>query len=243
MELVLLHGFPFDSSMWSVPGAITPDQRGFGGTPLGDAPPSLDVVADDVAALLDTRGLDRVVLGGLSMGGYVAMAFPRRHPSRVGALLLADTKMTADPPEAAANRERIAAAVTAAGSSELLVGELLPKLVGETTRNTRPDVEFRVRSMVGSAPVESVAWAQRAMAVRPDSSETLAGVRVPALVVVGAEDVMSPLADAEAMAGTIPGARLVVLPGAGHMSAMETPAAFAAALDDFRTGMSARPGV
>lgn len=234
MELVLLHAFPLDSSMWSVPGAVTPDQRGFGSAPLGDAPPSLDVAADDVAALLDERGLDRVVLGGLSMGGYVAMAFLRRHPARVGALVLADTKMTADPPAAAANRERLAAAVEAAGSSALLVDELLPKLVGATTRSTRPDVVSRVRAMVETAPPAGVAWAQRAMAARPDSAETLAAVEVPTLVVVGEEDALSPVADAEAMAATIPGARLAVLPGAGHLTAMEDPEAFAAVLADFR---------
>ena len=237
MELVLLHGFPFDSSMWSVPGAITPDQRGFGGTPLGDAEPSLDVVADDVAALLDARGLDRVVLGGLSMGGYVAMAFLRRHPGRVGALVLADTKMTADPPAAAANRERLAAAVLEAGSSELLVEELLPKLVGETTRNTRPGVVSRISTVVASAPPDGVAWAQRAMAARPDSTETLAAARVPALVVCGDEDALSLPSAAEAMAAALPDARLVLIPGAGHMTAMETPEEFAAALAEFRAGL------
>src|SRR3954469_15908446 len=139
--LVLLHAFPLSSAMWLAQReglangwrVITPDLRGFGGSPMADDEPSLDVAADDVAALLDGLGLDRVVLGGLSMGGYVAMAFLRRHADRVGGLVLADTKAGADSPEGRANRERIAAAVLDDPESTVLVDQVLPTLLGPTT--------------------------------------------------------------------------------------------------------------
>jgi pimeloyl-ACP methyl ester carboxylesterase len=239
--VVLLHAFPLNASMWAAQRealsgswrVLCPDQRGFGGTRLGHDEPSLDEVADDVAAMLDAKKVDTAVVGGLSMGGYVAMAFLRRHPERVRGLVLADTKAAADPPEAAANRLRIADAVVEAGSSALLADEVLPKLTGDTTKSSRPLVQGRIKATVETAPPPAVAWAQRAMAARPDSFETLRGVSVPALVVVGEEDALSPVSDAEAMAAALPDARLVTIPEAGHLTAMEAPEAFNAALTEF----------
>ena len=239
--LVLLHAFPLSSAMWLAQRealtasyrVLTPDQRGFGHSPLGHDPPSLDLAADDIAALLDAKGLDRVVLGGLSMGGYVAMAFCRRHPDRLRGLVLADTKASADSAAARANRERIAAAVETDPRSTVLVDQVLPTLVGETTARSRPLVLRRVRDLVQSAPGPAVAWAQRAMAARPDSTETLRAVPVPVLVVVGEEDTLSPPADAEAMTAALPDARLVRLPAAGHLSAVEAPEEFNAAVLDY----------
>jgi pimeloyl-ACP methyl ester carboxylesterase len=209
---------------------VTPDLRGFGGSPLGDDEPSLDAVADDVAALLDTLDLDRVVLGGLSMGGYVTMAFLRRHAHRVAGLILADTKAAADQPAARDNRERIAAAVTDDPSSTLLVDELLPTLLGATTAAERPLVTGRAKALVQAAPAAAVAWAQRAMAARPDSFDSLRATSVPALVLVGAEDTVTPPADAQEMADAMTGARLEILPRAGHLSALECPEEFNAAV-------------
>ena len=242
--LVLLHAFPLSSAMWleqreglgHLCRVITPDQRGFGGSDLGDDAPSLDACADDVAELLDRLDLDRVVLGGLSMGGYVAMAFLRRHPDRVAALVLADTKASADPEPARANRERIAAAVGEEGST-VLVDEVLPALLGTTTTQSRPLVAGRVRGLVQAAPAPAVAWAQRAMAARPDSFDTLRGFDRPALVLVGQEDVLSPPSDAEAMAEALPSARLAVLPEAGHLTAVETPETFSAEVAGFLAGL------
>lgn len=239
--LVLLHAFPLSSTMWleqrdglsDACRVITPDQRGFGGSPLGDDPPSLDAAADDVAELLDRLDLDQVVLGGLSMGGYVAMALLRRHPDRVAALLLADTKASADADAARANRERIAALVESDDSSTVLVDEVLPALLGATTTSTRPLVSGRVRGLVQTAPPAAVAWAQRAMAARPDSFDTLRAFDRPALVIVGQEDVLSPPADAEAMAAALPRGRLVVIPDAGHLTAVETPETFNAQVAGF----------
>ncbi|WP_308169812.1 alpha/beta fold hydrolase [Acrocarpospora catenulata] len=227
---MLLHAFPFSSAMWSaqreglagVCRVITPDLRGFGGSPLGEDAPSLDAMADDVAELLDAEGIDRVVIGGQSMGGYVTMAFCRRHPDRVRAVILADTKAAPDTPEAAEGREKNAGRVL---SGETLT-EMVPNLVGATTLARRPMVVGRVRGLVESAPPAAVAWALRAMAVRPDSFGTLRALTCPTLIVVGDEDVISPTTDAEAMHEAVPHALLRVLETSGHLSAIETPEQF-----------------
>lgn len=241
LPLVLLHAFPLSSDMWrdqrdglaDLCRVITPDQRGFGGSDLGDDSPSLDHVADDVAALLDRLGLDRVVLGGLSMGGYVAMAFLRRHRDRVRGLVLADTKAGADPEPARAKRERVAARLDAEQTTDALVDEVLPALTGPTTQGSRPEVVDLVTALVRACPPAAAAWAQRAMAARPDSLETLAGTDVPALVVRGAEDALATREDAEAMVAALQRGRLVVLEGAGHLTALEVPDDLTAALRGF----------
>ncbi|MFC4015524.1 alpha/beta fold hydrolase [Nonomuraea purpurea] len=240
LPVVLLHAFPLSSAMWlaqreGLAGAcrvITPDLRGFGGSRLGDDEPSLDLMADDVARLLDDEGIDKAVVGGLSMGGYVTMAFCRRHPDRLMGVILADTKAGPDPPAARANRERIAQAVLSDGS-EVLVSDVLPGLIGQTTKERRAMVFGRVKGLVQSAPPGAVAWAQRAMAARPDSFDTLGALKAPLLVVVGEEDELSPPADAEAMAGAVPESRLEIIPKAGHLSAVEQPEAFNAAVTAF----------
>ncbi|MHA6762931.1 alpha/beta fold hydrolase [Streptacidiphilus sp. PAMC 29251] len=237
--LVLLHAFPLSSRMWQsqldeLPGpdgtearVLAVDLRGFGGTELGSDEPSLDLLADDVALLLERAGIERAVVGGLSMGGYVAMALARRHPERLAGLLLADTKATPDTDQARANRERIAAAVLARDSVRLLVDEQTPTpLLGPTTVAERPRLVERLRWMIEQASPQAAAWAQRAMAARPGSLDVLAGVTVPALVLVGEEDVITPVADAEAMAAVLPDALLTVVPGVGHLSAMEAPDTF-----------------
>lgn len=213
---------------------ITPDLRGFGGSRLGDDEPSVETMADDVARLLDAEGLDQAVVGGLSMGGYVTMAFCRRHPDRLLGVILADTKATADPAAAKANRERIATAVVDDGTG-VLIEEVLPPLIGRTTRERRAMVYGRVRGLVQAAPPAAVAWAQRAMAARPDSFDTLAALKAPTLVIVGEEDELSPVADAEAMARAVPEGRLEIIPKAGHLSAVEQPEAFNAAVAEFVT--------
>ncbi|QMU72508.1 alpha/beta fold hydrolase [Streptacidiphilus sp. P02-A3a] len=241
--LVLLHAFPLSARMWQaqldeLPGpdgggarVLAVDLRGFGGTALGPDRPSLDPLADDLALLLDRAGIDRAVVGGLSLGGYVAMAFARRHPARLAGLLLADTKAGADTEQQAANRERIARAVLARDSVRLLVDEQLPSpLLGASSAAREPRLVDRVRGLMEQAAPQSVAWMQRAMAARGDSLPVLAGVEVPALVLVGDEDLITPVAEARAMAAALPHAELTVLPGVGHLSAMEAPAAFNAAV-------------
>jgi pimeloyl-ACP methyl ester carboxylesterase len=238
VPLLLLHAFPLSSAMWlaqrealgDMCRVITPDQRGFGGSPLGDDEPSLDVVADDVAALLDAKGLDRVVLGGLSMGGYVAMAFLRRHADRVRALVLADTRGGPDAEAGRTKRLTMAQTLTDDPESSVVVDEVLPTLLGPTTQQERQLVAGRVKGFAQAAPAAAVAWAQRAMAARPDSFDTLRAVTVPTLVLVGEEDGLTPVADSEALAEAVPGARLAVLPRAGHHSALEDPDAVNAAV-------------
>lgn len=241
LPVVLLHAFPLSSAMWidqrnglsDLARVVTPDLRGFGGSQLGYDEPSLDHMADDVAAMLDVLDLDRVVLGGLSMGGYVAMAFLRRHPDRVRGVVLADTKASADPEPARERREGIAARLDAEGTVEALVDEVLPALCGPTTGRDRPLVLGRVKGLVEAAPPAAAAWAQRAMAARADSLDVLRTVGVPALVVLGDEDALATRADADAMVDALPDARLEVLTGAGHLSAIEVADEFTAVLRRF----------
>ncbi|MGZ4666883.1 MAG: alpha/beta fold hydrolase [Frankiaceae bacterium] len=237
-DLVLLHAFPLDASMWGAyPAAgrvFLPHQRGFGGTDLGTDEPSLDRVAEDVAALLDRLGSRRVILAGLSMGGYVVMAC-LRHPlvrERCAGIILADTRPAPDAPAAAERRLRMADRVLAEGT-ELLQDETVPSLLGETTWRERPRVVERVRAIVRSVPAPAVAWAQRAMAARLDSTQTLRDADLPALVVAGAEDVLTPPEECEAMAKLLADARFVLIPRAGHLTAMEEPALFTEAVTGF----------
>ncbi|GAA2132157.1 alpha/beta hydrolase [Kitasatospora kazusensis] len=234
--LVLLHAFPLSARMWDsqrelIPGpagqdatVITPDQRGFGSAQLGTDEPALDLAAADLARLLDERGIERAVIGGLSMGGYVAMAFARHYPERVAGLLLAGTKATADTPQARANRERIATAVLARDSVRILAEEkLADNLLGPAPM---PELIAHVSEMIAEASPQAVAWAQRAMAARPDSLDVLAGLDVPAAVIVGEMDTVTPLAEAQLMADALPDAELTVIPSVGHLSSLEAPETF-----------------
>ncbi|MFN0284331.1 MAG: alpha/beta fold hydrolase [Kineosporiaceae bacterium] len=235
--LVLLHAFPLDASMWDgvLPGlrgaglVLTVDLPGFGGSPVPDGEPSIDVVADAVVGVLDAGGHDRAVLVGCSMGGYVALALARRHPERVAGLALVDTKAEADGEEARTNRERIARAVTGdAGTRALL--PMVDSLLGPVTRADRPDLVEAVRGTMLRARQPAVAWAQRAMAARADSTDLLPGIVVPAAVVVGEDDAVTGPDLARAMAAALPDAVLTVVPRAGHLSPVERPDVVAAAL-------------
>jgi pimeloyl-ACP methyl ester carboxylesterase len=234
--LVLLHAFPLDAAMYAdvadaFDGALlTPDLPGFGGTRIPDEDPSLDIYADHVARELDAAGLDRVVIGGTSMGGYTAMAFCRRHPKQVAGLALVDTKASADAASAAAGRRAMAQVMRDEGTTAPLVENVYPKLLGVTTSMQRAGLAASVRASVHAAPPAAAAWAQLAMAERPDSLPTLAAMNVPALVVVGAEDVLSPPADASAMADVLPDGELVVIADAGHLTPLEAPVEVASAL-------------
>jgi len=239
VPLVLLPAFPLDAQMYrGVVGhmaadVVTPDLPGFGGTAKPQTHPSIDVYADAVAAELDSLGLGSIALGGTSMGGYVAMAFCRRYAERVAGLALIDTKATADSPAAAAGRRAMAEEMEQGQTTQPLIDSVLPKLLGETTVRDRPEVTELVRGWVLDAPAASAAWAQRAMADRPDSFDTLRQVGVPSLVVVGAEDVLAPPPDAEAMALALNDVEVKVLAGAGHLTPVEAPLSVAQLLDAF----------
>ncbi|MEU5877600.1 alpha/beta fold hydrolase [Spirillospora sp. NPDC047279] len=248
--LVLLHAFPLSSAMWLAQReglaarfrVVTPDLRGFGGSVLGEAEPSLDEMADDVARMFKRIGIARAVLGGLSMGGYVAMAMCRRHPDLVMGVVLADTRGGADSDEARAARLAQAERLESEGSVGVLVDEVLPHLVGPTTFRQRALVYGRVRGLVQATPAPAAAWAQRAMAARGDAFETLRGLKVPALVVVGAEDTLSTEDEARAMVEAIPNAELLVIPRAGHLSPVEQPDLFNQAVAEFAAALARMKG-
>lgn len=244
--VILLHAFPLHRGMWSGVRAvvgdelrlIVPDFPGFGDSPAveGDAlldVPTLDAYVDGVATLIARLRVRRAVVGGLSMGGYVALAFARRHPDLLLGLVLADTKASADTPTAAENRLRIASLLLEEESPRVLVEESVPNLLGSTTKASRQEVVAAVRSMVEGVDPAAAAWAQRAMAGRTETFDALRELTVPVAVIVGAEDVVTPPADAEALAAVAADATLTVLPGVGHLSAIEDPAGFATALRSF----------
>ncbi|GAA1185962.1 alpha/beta hydrolase [Streptomyces hebeiensis] len=265
--VVMLHALALDSSMWEAQRralterghlVIAPDQRGFGGAPLGTDPPSLTVVADDLARALDGRGIDRAALVGASMGGYVLMEFLRRHPGRASAVALLSARAVADTAGERAERLRFAGAIgsaaredTGPGRSNLtgprrssgkdLVARLVPLLVGATTRRDRPDVVARVLATALVADPAALAWAQRAVAERRDHTETLRSTRVPAVVIAGAEDELVPSARSRECADALPHGRLVTVADAGHLSPLENPGPVTEALCALlaRTGAAA----
>ncbi|MFC7310299.1 alpha/beta fold hydrolase [Streptomyces monticola] len=248
--VVLLHALSLDSGMWAAQTSalrasghevLAFDQRGFGTAPLGDVPPSLDVVADDLARALDDRGTGRAVLVGCSMGAYVAMTFLRRHPGRCAALALLSARATADSPEVREQRLLFADLMrdeTRRAPVLKLAGE---QLVGATTREDRPGLAARVRADAAAADPTALAWAQRAIAQRQDASETLRALRVPAVVLAGAEDDLVTAEESRTTAELLPHGRLVTVPGAGHLPPLESPETVTAELTTLlaRTGTPA----
>jgi pimeloyl-ACP methyl ester carboxylesterase len=221
MDLVLLHAFPLDARMWDVPGASTPSLRGHG-------EPDLDALAQQVLAGLPS---DQVVLGGCSMGGYVAMAVVRRAPERVKGLVFVDTKHTADAPEAVQNRLAMADRVERDGVGEWLVEAMLPNLVGPNASDT---VKALVRTMILDQRAEDVAWWQRAMAKRPDSTDVLETLDVPSLVLVGEHDKLTPPDVAAKLAVTLKHATSERIEDSGHLPPVEQPEEFRARLERWR---------
>jgi 3-oxoadipate enol-lactonase len=239
LPVVLLHAFPLNRMMWEPQIAalfgecrcIVPDLRGFGDSPKS-GPYSMDVMADDVVALLDALQIERAVVGGLSMGGYVALNLLRRYRPRVRALLLADTRAPADTPEARQKRDELIALARREGAGAVAEKQITG-LIGKSTREKQPELVDRVRGIMAGESVDGIAGALEAMKTRADSTPLLASIDIPTLVVVGEEDVVTPPKEARAMHEQIRGSRLEIIPGAGHLSNIERPAAFNAALSDF----------
>jgi len=239
--LVLLHAFPLSARLWEPQFALAdagwrvvmPQFRGFDcSTPDGADVRSIDDYAGDVADLMQTLELERAVIGGLSLGGYVALALYRQAPSRFQALVLADTRAEADSAEARANRTRLIDLVRTRGVAAV-ADEMVPALLGATTRATRPDLVERVRALILGNPPSAIEGALTAMMARSDSTSLLPSITVPTLVLVGEEDVLTPPALSTAMVSRLPSAELVVLPQAGHLSSLEQPDAFNAGLLGF----------
>lgn len=231
LPVVLIHGFPLNRTMWVGQWqalardfrVIVPDLRGFGDSQVVPGVATMEAMADDVMGLLEVLGVEqRIVLGGLSMGGYVALAFARKYRERLKGLILCDTRAKADSEQAKENRRRVAERVLREGPG-FIADEMIPRLCCEKTFRTRPDVIEKLRSMIVTAPPEGVAAASLGMAERPDSTALLSQLPCPVLVLVGQFDAISPPEEMEAIAKEIPDAQFTVIPDAGHMAPMEQP--------------------
>lgn len=236
--LLLVHGHPFNRSMWRpqlsvVAGAgwrvLAPDLRGYGETTVVPGRTPLALFAADLAALLDHRGIQSVVIGGLSMGGQIVMEFARQYPHRVRGILLAATFPQAETDEGKRNRNTMADRLQREGMSGY-ADEVLPKMLAARSIESLPEVAAHVTAMMYATNPEGAAAALRGRAVRPSYEGTLAGLAVPALVVVGSEDAFTTRQDAEHMRDLLSDSELVWLEGVGHMPNLERPEAFNGAL-------------
>lgn len=240
---------------------IAPIARGFDGpSPLSSRPghgyageeqflpvlgaaqtePSLRHYAEDVAAICTAGGIHSAIFTGCSMGGYVLLELLRRHPGLVRAAIFCDTRPEADTEESRAGRydtnrwlEEAVEQSGAAAAGAALAERLLPRLLGATTRQQRPQIVQQVRTSIENAPVDAILCANAAMATRPDSRSLLPQIRVPALVIAGEEDAITPPRGATEFAGQIPGAALHIVPGAGHLLPLEAPVLFAQAVESW----------
>jgi pimeloyl-ACP methyl ester carboxylesterase len=239
LPVVFLHAFPLNRTMWDPQVSalvaecrcIAMDFRGLGES--ADAEPySMDRYADDVAGLLDTLQIERAVVVGLSMGGYVAFALWRRHRRRIRALILADTHAEADTVEIATRRRMLMDLAEAQGSTAV-ANEQIAGLIGKTTRDKRPDIYDATHRMMAQAPAAGIIGGLEAMLHRPDSTPDCATIDVPTLIVVGDEDVLTPPKEARRLHEAIGGSRLEILRQAGHLSNLERPAAFNTVVSEF----------
>ena len=241
--LLLIHGFPLDAMIWSaqvaaladVATVIAPDLRGFGNSKL-DVPEvlTMELLAKDLKDLLDERGIRRVVLCGLSMGGYVAMCFVEQWPERVQGLVLCNTRSTADTPEGIEARHETAKNAFEKGM-DVIAGGMLSKLISTRTRTRRPELAATLEAMIARQRPEAVAAASRGMALRPDRTAMLRNVSCPTLVITGSEDELMPLATSEMMVQALPQGTLVVIPDIAHLSNAESPEEFNWMMGHFTT--------
>lgn len=241
--VLFLHAFPLSRQFWRRQidrfagygfRCVAPDLSGFGesqAVPEGQ-PCRMEDFAADAVALLDHLGLDRAVVCGCSMGGYAALALAEARPERLRALVLEDSRSGADAADGRERRLDMARRVVTEGTG-FVAEAMIPKLLGKTSHERRPGLREWLERQIAAAPPAGVAAAQRGMAERPDRGPSLAGIAVPALIVVGEEDEITPPEESRRMAGEIPGARLVVIPEAGHLASLERPEVFNGALRDF----------
>jgi pimeloyl-ACP methyl ester carboxylesterase len=239
--LVLLHAFPLDRRMWrpqldafgGKARVITVDFPGFGQSPVGSQPFTIDSAADQIAGLLDALNIPgKVTVGGLSMGGYAALAFARGHPGRLAGLILADTKSDPDDDAGKQNRDRLIALTREFGPAAVYEA-MLPKVISDHTREHRSDVVEEIRQIAAAQSAAGVIGGLVALRDRPNATPALGTIAVPTLILVGEHDAITPPAVAEGMAARIPGSRVVTTPAAGHLSNLENPEAFNAAVIEF----------
>jgi pimeloyl-ACP methyl ester carboxylesterase len=244
--VVLLHGFPLDRTIWSaqmtsigsIYRVIAPDLRGFGRTAAPETGYTMETMAGDVVELLDALQIkEPIALGGLSMGGYIALALIARYPERVRALMLMDTRASTDTPEAAQNREILAKQVETSGDTKPVVDAMLPKFFSEMTRSNRSELIPPVQVSMARASSRAVAGALRGMAARRDWTSELSRITVPTLVLGGAHDVITPPDEMRKLAGALPHARYVVIPEAGHLAPLENSGVANEAILAFLNGL------
>lgn len=231
VPLLLIHAFPFDRTMWRAQVAglqlyyrvIAPDLRGFGHSSEADGSAiAMEQYAADLRALLDSLNVKQAVVGGLSMGGYIALAFMAQYPDRVKGLVLANTRALPDSDEARQTRHANAERLRTEGLS-FLIDAMAPKMLGPTAK---PDLAVTVRSMMTRQRANGLASALLGMAARPDRTALLPTIKVPTLIITGTADVLIPPADSEAMQRAIPNSTLVSLADAGHLSNLDKADAF-----------------
>ena len=237
--LLLLHGFPLNRTIWRHQVAtlsgwrrIAPDLRGFGESDAPEAACSMAAYADDCAGLLDRLRLGKVVVAGLSMGGYIAFEMLRRHKDRIAGLILCDTRAEADGADGAKGRDATAEVARTMGAAAV-AERMIPVLLGRTTQQTQPQLVQEVREMIAKTPVTGIVGALEAMKTRADSTDLLAGITVPTLVVVGQEDALVAPAQAKLMAAAIPSAAVTTIAGAGHVPPLEAPTAVSRVFAEF----------
>jgi len=246
IPVVLLHAFPFDRAMWEPQLApiaaagfrvLAPDLPEFGETTPGSEVFTIERSADVIADFLEEIGIEKAVVVGVSMGGYIAMALARRHPHRLLALILADTKAAPDDADGKANRDRLIADVKA-GDAPAAAEALLPKLFSSITREQYPEVIEQARSIILRQRAAAIIAGLYALRDRPDAGPGLELVSVPALVLVGEDDAITPPSVAEHIARQIRGAELVRIAEAGHLANLEKPDAFNSAVIAFLRKLS-----
>jgi YbgC/YbaW family acyl-CoA thioester hydrolase len=241
--VLFVHGFPFDRTMWKHQLAalgggrcqrVAVDLRGAGASSVPASPDEYDMAryADDLVAVLDAVGASRAVICGLSMGGYIAFELLRRHPERVRALVLCDTKAEADSAEGKRGRDEMAALAERDGAAAV-AARLLPKLLAPATLAAQPEVVEHVRAMIERTPVAGIVGALRAMRDRRDATDLLPHIAVPTLVLGGEDDTIAPPRGMAAMAAAIPGAQYASIPAAAHLAPLEQPLATGRVLADF----------
>lgn len=239
LPVLFVHAFPLNRTMWAPQVSalvercrcVAADLRGFGESSVRP-PYSMEQYADDLAHLLDQLRIEKVVLVGCSMGGYASFAFWRRHRDRVRALVLADTRAGADNEDTLARRRDLIEVARTQGSTAV-ANLQIASLIGKTAREKQPDTYDAVHRMMAQARADGIVGALEAMMLRPDSTSTLATITVPTLIIVGDEDVPTPVKESRAMHEKIPGSRLEVIAQAGHLTNLERPAAFNHLLTEF----------
>jgi pimeloyl-ACP methyl ester carboxylesterase len=226
--VVLIHAFPANHEMWLPAGEvlctryrlILPDVRGHGDSQPGNGPATMEKHAADLERICEDAGIKRAVFAGISIGGYMLFEFWRRHKDRVRALILCDTKAAADTDDARKVRLQSADDVLQRGADQFIEGTIV-RLLGKTTQTTRPDLVEQVRGMMKKMSTQGIAAVQRGMAERPDSIATLKTIKVPTLILVGEEDNVTTIAEAELMRQHIAGSQLRVIPKGGHYAVFE----------------------